>query len=550
MEEFIRSRVLTVEKVYSGIFRLELPWFQRAYAWGEMHVGSLVRDVVKAMSGPNRRYSIGHISLARALDGREAAIVDGHQRSITLTILFALLRDQLAGRPIADRLHLLIADERGGYRLSPQPSVADFMSTYVQSPGATRREVEGDIMDCSPNERNILANRDHMAQMLEGLAPDLDKREDLARFLLERCVIIVNEVEDQDEAWALLTREEERGLSPHSSELAKVTMLTALKPEERDEAARLYERAQTLLSKDDLSNLMSHIRTLRLRTRSTRPVDRELVQSFNLQDRGISFFTSELVPRAETMARIIARDVGDGPSRAETARSLEMLSWLDHQLWMPAAMHWIAVKGGWHAETALYFARLDRLSYALKIASIDPTEQEGRYLKLLSDIDAGQPVERMPSLDIEPKLMTTMLANLRSKTFYAKRFHALVLRRISCILDPTCDPGPVDGQKVTVEHVLPRKPEDGQQWFKDFEGPQGVAEFCNRIGNLAFLSLANNNIAGNKSFMVKRLLLAQSASQFVLSKLASNEEEWTPRTIERRSEEMIATLLAPWGLTS
>ena len=36
---FIKSTVLPIEKVYAGDCRLELPWFQRAYAWSETHVG-------------------------------------------------------------------------------------------------------------------------------------------------------------------------------------------------------------------------------------------------------------------------------------------------------------------------------------------------------------------------------------------------------------------------------------------------------------------------------------------------------------------------------
>ncbi len=156
----------------------------------------------------------------------------------------------------------------------------------------------------------------------------------------------------------------------------------------------------------------------------------------------------------------------------------------------------------------------------------------------------------MQPLAIGKKLLSGALANLRSKTFYAKRFHALVLRRISCNLPTGSDPGPVDGQKVTVEHVLPRKPEEGQQWLKDFKNLAGVADYCNRIGNLAFLTLEINNIAGNQDFVVKRLILAQSATTFVLSKHASDEPRWTQETIERRGEELIANLLKPWQLSA
>lgn len=551
VEAFIRSHVLTIEQVYAGRYKLFLPWFQRAYAWGDMHAGRLLKHIIEAMDGPRRRYSLGHMSLAKPGPEPDASLVDGHQRSITLTMLFAILRDLLAGSAMADRLHRLVkAQDDGSYRLQAQPGVADFFARFVQDRGATEEEPAGDIMDCSPNERNILANRDHMRRMLQEMAPTPERLAEIAEFLLTRCVVIVDEVEDTDEAWQLLTREEETGLSHHPSEIAKVTIINTMPRAEQEPASRLYERAQSLLSADDLASLLAHLRTLKVRKRSSKPVDRELIQQFELHASGLPFLTDELIPRAEIMASIIQRNLGSGEARAQIARSLHMLSWLDNQYWMAPAMHWIATMGADHEEAPLFFARLDRLAYILKIASVDPTDQELRYLRLLAAIDKKQTVDRMEPLTIGKALLGLALENLRSKTFYAKRFHSLVLRRISCNLAPEIDPGPVDGKLVTVEHVLPRKPELGQQWLKDFTNAERVAAYCNRLGNLAFLSLELNNIAGNKDFMVKRLILAQSAAAFPLSRQASEQSAWTAETIERRTEDLIAILFQPWQLSA
>ncbi len=152
----------------------------------------------------------------------------------------------------------------------------------------------------------------------------------------------------------------------------------------------------------------------------------------------------------------------------------------------------------------------------------------------------------MAPLLIERALLSAALDNLRSRTFYIKRFHSLVLRRISVHLDPARDPGPVDGENVTVEHILPRKPENS--WRQEFPG-NDVANYCNRNGNLAFLSLEENNIAGNSDFLVKRLLLANAGGRFVLSARAAEESEWKKETIMRRGEDMIGLLFAPWELS-
>ncbi len=544
---FIKSTVLPVEKVYSGGVRLELPWFQRAYAWSEMHVGRLIHDLLEAMAGPKRRYSLGHMTLAREAGAVSASIIDGHQRSISLAMLFALLRDLLGSSPMADRLHALIAAPGGGWQLLPQPAIAPFFGSYVQERGSALQEPSGDPMDRSPSERNILANRDHMRAMLAKVAPTPEELTAFALFLIENCVLIVDEVEDEEEARNIMQREEETGLSPHSSELAKVTILTAMPSDEQEEAAGLFEGVQTQLTADNVSHLLAHIRVLKIRRRSSRAVDGELIQRFQLNKTGVPFLRNEMMPRAATMVRINKREIGSGDAGKAITRSLDMLSWIDHKMWMPAALHWLSAKGDEHPETPLFFSRLDRLTYVLKIASVDPTDQENRFVDLLNSIDSKRSVDEIVELDIEKRLLAAALENLRSRNFYVKRFHALVLRRISVHIDPERDPGPVDGENVTVEHVLPHKPDKDKQWRRNFPGEE-TSNYCHRIGNLAFFSLEENNIAGNSDYLVKRLLLANAGGRFVLSAYATQQDEWTRQTIMRRGEEMIGLLLAPWGL--
>ncbi|MEQ1719313.1 MAG: DUF262 domain-containing HNH endonuclease family protein [Hyphomicrobium sp.] len=546
---FIRSTVLPIEKVYAGDCRLELPWFQRAYAWSEPHVGLLIHDLLVAMTSPKRRYSLGHISLARPNGAPMASIIDGHQRSISLTMLFALLRDLIGDEAMRNRLHALIEVPGLGWRLMPQPAIAAFFQSFVQERGSTLVQPPGDIMDRSLSELNILANRDHMCSELRKAGMTEDTLVALATFLLEDCLAIVDEVEDEDEARDILRREEETGLSPHSSELAKATILSAMPSDEQEEASGLFESAQTQISADDMSNLLAHIRLLKVRRRSSRAVDGELVQRFKLNKTGLPFLKTELLPRASAMARLNRREIGSGESRAKIVRSLDLLYWIDHQMWVPAALHWLAVRGEDHPETAQFFSQLDRLTYLLKIASVDPTDQEHRYLRVLDAIDGTDPIDRMVALSIEKPLLKAALENLRSRTFYAKRFHSLVLRRISVHMLSDRDPGPVDGVNVTVEHVLPRRPEPDALWRSNFR-PEEVSDYCHRIGNLAFLSQAENDMAGNSDFLVKALILANTRSAFILSIQAAQEKSWTKEVIVRRGEELIALLLEPWQLSA
>lgn len=543
MESFIEVRVETVAALLSET-RFYLPWFQRAYAWREEHAGRLLVDVLTAMSSERRRYFLGHIRLAKP-NGADAALIDGQQRAITLTILIAALRDMMPRSKEAERLDSLVKDQKqlNAWRLTPQPIIAPFFAQYVQNPGATALEPDDDIMSLAESERTILANRNHLRDMLAELVPQA-RRAEFASFLLDRCVVIVEAVEDEEEAWAMLATEEETGLAFHSSERAKLSLISIMPRAEQEAASRMWETCQGLVGADDLSRLLGHIRALKLPRKSSKPVEKDLAQRFELNRSGMPFIEKELQPRAHQLARLKARTIGPEQIRPAVADALETLWWLEHQLWLPPALNWLSVRGENHAQTARFFFELDRLSWLLQLAGIDPTDKERRYLKVSNEIEKFADTGEMGELVPEPKLIEGALANLRSRTFYAKHYSSLVLRRLSRIMG--ADPGPSLGG-MTIEHVLPRKPPRSRAWWRDFRDAETVAQFVNRLGNLVLLTEADNQRAGTADYVVKREILSGSG-QILSVRLAGEYDRWTAQTIESRTESLIRVLLASWNL--
>ena len=549
MEHFIQVRIVPLRQLFSD-YLFQLPWFQRAYAWSDQHAGRLITDVVDAMKSPQKRYWLGHIFLATGPNAQRASIVDGHQRTVTVTMICALLRDMAPDGPEKSQLHKIVgSNTEDGWRLQLQPSVSPFFEQWVQGPDQTLKDPTGDVLDLSEGERHLLNNRDHLRSMLRSLVPTPQAQKELTDFLLENCLVTVETVEDETEAWTLLATAEETGLEFHSSERAKVSLITAMPRNEQEEASHLFEQALAAVGPDCMTNLLGHIKRLKVRRRSSKPVERELLERFELNVSGLTFMRETLVPAAEKLAQINRRNIGTGEQRDANKHALTTLFWLDHQLWMPAVLHWLETMGDDHPECTQFLKNLDRLTYILKIAGIDPTVQERRYIQLLNEIDEKPPVDSIETLKIEPPLRRSALDVLRSRTFYSKRFHALILRRISWSLSPERDPGPVDGKTVTVEHILPRRPPAGRTWHADFESPEKVANYCNRLGNLAFLSLNENHHAGTNDYIVKRLLLAQSASRFVLAERAAKYEKWNAEVILERTELLIKDLFTPWQLS-
>ena len=165
MPEFISVQVKTLRELLSGEYRLQLPWFQRAYAWDTEKAGCLLTHISEAAKAEDPYYLLGTIVVAKEADDTATGLVDGQQRVMTLTILFSVLRDLETDRTRKAEIQSFIAS--GTYRFEPQEGCADFFNRYVQAGGATTIEVEDDADDLLEAQIRIMENRDHLKVELD-----------------------------------------------------------------------------------------------------------------------------------------------------------------------------------------------------------------------------------------------------------------------------------------------------------------------------------------------------------------------------------------------
>lgn len=549
----ISAAVVTLGELFSDANRFRLPHFQRAYAWSTAQVSRLLADLIEALRGPEgaRRHFLGRLLLARPPGGDGISVIDGHQRLMTLTILFAVLRDLSADESERIRAASCIGTViRAGsteqsLRLVPHAGLAAFMSDYVQAEGATLVEFESDESGLSETETNIIVNRDYLRGQLTQ-AEDADRlRRDLSLFLVERCRVVVIEVEDEIEAWSMLQTEEQTRLGFNATDRAKASILSAMPAADREICGPVWEHWQSRLGAKRMRGLLAHVRTLELRRRSDVPVETELIRHFELHRGAVAFFEQHLVPRAERLVALRSSEPWPAPDRAAIARVLETIRWVDRQLWVPSALLWLELYGPAHAGTREFLIRLERLAWMLRLAGIDPQIQRTRFLRLLSEIDRTSRVTEMPSLDIERKVLADALQNLRSRTFYYKQYCSAALKRVSVAMG--ADAADLAAQHSTIEHVLPRNLPSRRLWWRTFGNKERILAYANRLGNLTLLSHAQNQEAGSNDWPEKREGLG--GSSFLLSQLAAREMEWTPATIERRTDALIAALMADWSLS-
>jgi hypothetical protein len=539
VHERISVSVIPLKTLFSEAYQFKLPYFQRAYAWQTAEIGRLLTDIVAAMlrDGGERGYFLGKLMVAQKKGEAETALVDGHQRVMSLTILFAVLRD-LESDP--GRQDLLSSFIRGTtLRLTPQDAMAVTCERFVQAPGATSLDPDEDPDVLSESERNVIDNRDHLRAELSSSDYTPEIRRALVSYLAEKCCVIVSSLEDVEEAWNFLKTEEETRVDFSKADRAKFHLFAIARAEERSECQSIWSACEATVGPDDMHALLGHLRTLKKRKLSGKPIESDIAESYAFNKPGacLSFLRNDLQPAAARLTNL--RRGADMAIRPY----VERLSWIDPQLWVPAALLWLQRPRA-EAQTALFFKRLDRLVWMMKIAGFDPTKQYNRIINLLGEIDRTDDVSKVPALDVTGALRVAALANLRSTTFDAKHYCGRVLRRISLSLGQ--DPGPIEKSSLTLEHVLPRSFSAKSGWVSAFPNARAVRNYSHRLGNLVLVSPAENQKLATFDWETKRKILAQSP--FVSARRLAEAPQWSPARILERTEEMIGILFNEWDI--
>jgi hypothetical protein len=250
-----------------------------------------------------------------------------------------------------------------------------------------------------------------------------------------------------------------------------------------------------------------------------------------------------VLPTARIVADLRKPAAVSGKPGSAIADHCERLNWIAPHLWMPAALFWLSKERS-AAESLFFFKRLERLVWMMRIAGLDPAKQQTRIIQLVGEIERGVAPAAMRELEIPHAIRDAALTNLRSKTFDAKQYSARVLRRISVSLGQ--DPGPVNTTTVTVEHILPRGFAQKSGWRTHFPTKRVVQANSHKLGNLTFLTSADNQAADTLDWQDKRPIFARS--KLVLANRLGVTGDWTAQSITSRTEDLIRILFESWDL--
>ena len=221
----VRSQTETIARLCQQRVALIIPSYQRPYVWPAEDVEKLLTDIAAASQDQQPHYYIGTLisSLNRAHANPEAEcsyeLIDGQQRSITLTLLALAFRERLPNHTLA-AMTQLGAQPRLTFMIREQAQA--FLAKEAGLPTYTHLN---DAALASPYLRHLHQGLKSARQRLKQLADAGENLSALADYLYEKVVWVNNIVPSGMNLNRLFTRINTGGVQLEQSDILKAQLL-------------------------------------------------------------------------------------------------------------------------------------------------------------------------------------------------------------------------------------------------------------------------------------------------------------------------------------
>lgn len=559
----LTSAALKISEVFSAPFLLNVPPYQRPYAWSETQVEQLLDDLFEASGIADRRrpeegYFLGAIllmdtpgvtttRLTPKMPAREFDVVDGQQRLATILTLFCVLRDletsdrKSIGRRVqtflvAQKARGLFRSDASRCRLKLGRGDQTLFEETIINEGSTGRDPDRPFL--TPSERTMLKMRDMIVGALEDLSDE--QREQLFDFVAERCSVVVIVSQDIDHAHRMFVVLNERGKRLQRDDIIKADVLSRAEPDQQAWIADAWDQAGSELGQD-FEKFFSHVRRI-YGNDSPRVVSgvRTIIEA---SGGAVPFMRNIFLPLSESY-RIILRGGAPGLPE-EIRRRLLYLNRLADGDWAPAAM--LALKD-WEKDperAAMLLAEIDRIAHLSRFSCSGTGKRLRRFTPIIDAIRSGEQITP------EHEVFQITREESRAINFHMKDLHKrgpkickLLLMRLGDILGGKLNE--LDPELYTIEHILPQRASMTSDWRKLFPTSEERSQCVESIGNLVLVTQRQNDKARNASFAEKKTIYTdapQTAPLLPITRDVLSSERWTRAEIEQR-EARLLTMIA------
>jgi hypothetical protein len=572
MPQLLQTSDLSLRELFSDARRFRIPAYQREYAWERQHARELLDDVLLALAekvggGNANPYFLGSILAcgpASQAGSEPIDVVDGQQRLITLTEIFACLRD-LAKASVAEEPHALIANG-DLMRLCLRDADAPLFEAAVQARGATRKKIDV-AASASVTHVNLVQNRDELRRALMRLSAD--ERKSLTGYLADHCRVVLIKADDFDYAYQIFLSINDRGKELTVEDIFQAQLLGPLTEQQQQRYAPIIGhigkyRRENQRSVSRGKTFFSHLAATN--GWSGRAIVTSVREAIQRMGGPKPFVEKVFVPMADAYLALSGLEPPPAtltPAARTALEHLQMLEAHGDDDWMATAMLMWKELGPGNSVLGDAFTRLDRFAHVLMAMGSGAPARKGRYGPINKAIHDKVPWSQIVAMmafarDDERKALRNIAQRLHTMD---KATCRLFLLRMDAHVSGRplqhyreMPPYKLNSEDAfTVEHILPQgetlKGPSRAAWTEIYPDAKHRKACAQYVGNLALVRDSENNALGQKSFAEKKAILLRAGPHPIhLTDALRANKDWVYAELTQRHRTLMNAAIAIWQL--
>ncbi len=536
--------------------RIEVPDWQRSYAWGSEEIEAFWLDLLSfdesypGKNIDNEEYFLGSAVLVTG--GTTNLLLDGQQRLATATILLSVLRDsrrtfkadaatRLQNKYIADQ------DDATG-------ETTPVLTLNVYDRDYFRAEVQEERLGDQPRPKATLKSHGLVRKARDYFALRVTEQENAAGsgkaafelnlrisdLLCNHMSLVIVHSSDEDNAAAVFETLNDRGIGLSTPDLLRNLLLRrASGPDARGRIVSAWQAVLGIADESSVDEFLRHYWVSKRGDVKARKLYREIKDTILIEDIDSVELSLELA-EAAPVYRDLAR--GRDPDK-DLQRLLEGIRMLGAKVLLPALLSGHAAQAEDEAKEGLR-----ALASALTTLFVRHTVIGGRESTTLEstiysvaaglrqDKDFDLAVSDLHDFAPDADDFVSRFARASVSRIATARY---LLRELEHARRVTEEVAVEFGDRVHVEHIYPQTPEAGARW-------QNHAQMINRLGNLTLLGKRLNTSIKNADFTTKKEK-GYKNSDIVLTKDLLARDVWSAAAVEARQREMSALVFGVWN---
>jgi hypothetical protein len=560
MPEQIEASETTLKNLFSEDFIFNIPVYQRPLAWTSEQFDDLLEDISDAMKVELDEYFMGSVLLQQQ-DKRKNFydIVDGQQRITAVAILLAVIRDNTSNPDLRSKIERYIYQEEDKWkglpavmRIAPWEELKDIFRDYVYQMDGTKRFLQdfGSKVQYKDHEDPRYHLYEAISTFNEGTsARDAESVENLVKYLLNNVYVVCIKTGTQASAFRLFNVLNSRGLPLDPSDLLKSENLGSIQEASKREIyADIWRGIEEDLGREELSDLIAFIRTIKMKEKAQLSIYDEFLQIFGkgLLSRGTAF-----IDYVKEIADIYRNRVLEGKLDSRDPRENNdfritidlMRRFVPFSDWIPPLLafdHKFKADG----DLLKFTSRLEKkvvVEWAIGFSPRQRITSLNKIIKVVEEANRpGEVVDKMemPRIEDSETALKNKLNDSQLYTLYGGKLAKYLLLRI----DKECwelENFPGYPGTVTVEHILPQDPPQDSRWATLFN-KEHRQEWTNKLGNLVLLSGRKNSKARNYGFdEKKKAYFGEKGTAFRITQRLESYADWNLENLKARHENLV-----------